>query len=179
MLAVAAAGIIINLISMRLLADGQSLNSRAAYLEVFSDMLAAIGVLVAGIIMLTTGFYLIDPILSAVLAIFILVRTWNLLKESVDILMESAPPDFDLPALTKRLLSLEGVGQVHDLHVWTITSGIVSMSCHITLSEGASSETVLDLVKEVAEHDFAIVHTTVQIESANSSRKCNDICTVP
>jgi cobalt-zinc-cadmium efflux system protein len=180
MLVVAVLGIAVNLFSMRLLSDGgNSLNNRAAYLEVFSDMLAAVAVLIAGIIMLTTGFYLADPILSAVLAIFILVRTWNLLKESVDILMESAPPNFDLQALTNKLIDLEGVGQVHDLHVWTITSGLISMSCHITMSEGADSEIVLDQVREIAEHDFAINHTTIQIESANSSRKCNDTCTVP
>jgi cobalt-zinc-cadmium efflux system protein len=180
MLVVAVLGLIVNLISMKLLGAHShgSLNAKAAYLEVFSDMLASCAVIVAGLVIMFTGWYLADPILSAILSIFIVSRTWGLLKESVEILMESAPREFDLEALTKAFLTADGVVQVHDLHVWTITSGILAMSCHLTIEPKADSQAVLKQVNALLEKDFKISHTTIQIELADSERKCNDICAV-
>ncbi|MBY0358049.1 MAG: cation diffusion facilitator family transporter [Candidatus Obscuribacterales bacterium] len=180
MLIVAFVGLLLNLVSMRLLSSSaeQSLNAKAAYLEVFSDMLASVGVVVAGLIMMFTGWYLADPLLSAVLSVFIVLRTWGLLKESVDILMESAPAHVDLSELNDALLKIEGVSAIHDLHVWTITSGVISMSGHVNIGEGADSDLILDQVKEVLEHRFNITHTTIQIETEKSRRRCNDICLV-
>ncbi len=180
MLVVAVLGLIVNLISMKLLGAHShgSLNAKAAYLEVFSDMLASCAVIVAGLVIMFTGWYLADPILSAILSIFIVSRTWGLLKESVEILMESAPREFDLEALTKALLTADGVVQVHDLHVWTITSGLLAMSCHLTIEPEADSQAVLSQVNALMEKDFKISHTTIQIELADSERKCNDICAV-
>ena len=180
MLVVAVLGLIVNLISMKLLGAHShgSLNAKAAYLEVFSDMLASCAVIVAGLVIMFTGWYLADPILSAILSIFIVSRTWGLLKESVEILMESAPREFDLEALTKAFLTADGVVQVHDLHVWTITSGLLAMSCHLTIEPKANSQAVLTQVNALMEKDFKISHTTIQIELADSERKCNDICTV-
>lgn len=180
MLVVAVLGLIVNLISMKLLGAHShgSLNAKAAYLEVFSDMLASCAVILAGLVIMFTGWYLADPILSAILSIFIVSRTWGLLKESVEILMESAPREFDLEALTKAFLTADGVVQVHDLHVWTITSGLLAMSCHLTIEPKADSQAVLDQVNALLAKDFKISHTTIQIELANSERKCNDICAV-
>lgn len=180
MLVVAVLGLIVNLISMKLLGAHShgSLNAKAAYLEVFADMLASCAVIVAGLVIMFTGWYLADPILSAILSIFIVSRTWGLLKESVEILMESAPREFDLEALTKAFLAVGGVVQVHDLHVWTITSGLLAMSCHLTIEPQADSQTVLNQVNALMEKDFKISHTTIQIELADSDRKCNDICAV-
>ncbi|MBP9090375.1 cation transporter [bacterium] len=181
MLVVAVIGLIINLISMKLLGAHShgSLNAKAAYLEVFADMLASCAVIAASLIIMLTGWYLADPILSGILAIFIVSRTWDLLKESVEILMESAPRDFDLDALTKAFMAVDGVVEAHDLHVWTITSGLLAMSCHLTIEPQADWQAVLNQVNLLMEKEFKISHTTIQIELADSERKCNDICAVP
>lgn len=180
MLIVAVIGLCINLISMRLLSDGSSdsLNARAAYLEVVSDILASIGVILAAAIMMTTGWYLADPVISAVLSLFIMLRTWGLIKESIDILMESAPGHVDLEELSNSFLKVEGVLAVHDLHVWTITSGMVAMSGHVTVQKDANSEQILDNLKHLLEQDFSISHTTIQLETDTATRKCNDICAI-
>jgi len=178
MLVVAVIGLCINLVSMHLLFDGQanSLNTKAAYLEVVSDMLASIGVILAAAIMMTTGWYIADPIISSVLALFILMRTWGLLKESIDILMESAPGHVDLEELSQSILGVDGVLAVHEMHVWTITSGIVSMSGHVTINKGADPEQLLDNLKHILEHHFGIAHTTIQLETESASKRCNDTC---
>lgn len=180
MLVVAIFGLCINLVSMRLLSDRQdnSLNTRAAYLEVMSDMLASLGVILAAVIMMTTGLYIVDPIISAVLSLFILWRTWGLLKESIDILMESAPGHVDLEDLSQSILQVDGVVAAHDMHVWTITSGMISMSGHVILGQGADSERVLGSLKDILEHEYGIAHTTIQLESETSSKRCNDICAI-
>ena len=180
MLLVAVIGLCINLVSMRLLSDGHgdSLNARAAYLEVVSDMLASIGVILAAAVMMTTGWYLADPVISAILSLFIMFRTWGLLKESIDILMESAPGHVDLEELSNSILEVEGVIAVHDLHVWTITSGMVAMSGHVTVQKDTDSEQILDTLKHLLEHDFSISHTTIQLENEAATKRCNDICAI-
>lgn len=180
MLVVAIIGLCINLVSMRLLSQGSSdsLNTRAAYLEVVSDMLASIGVIVAALIMMATGWYLADPIISVVLSLFILWRTWGLLKESIDILMESAPGHVDLDQLSKSMLNVEGVVAVHDIHVWTITSGMVSMSGHVTITTGTDTQMILDKLNDLLQHDFSIAHTTIQLENESAAKRCKDICAI-
>lgn len=179
MIIVAVLGLLVNLFSMKLLGGhGDSLNAKAAYLEVFSDMLASCAVIVAGLIITFTGWYLADPILSAILSVFIVARTWGLLKESVDILMESAPRNLNIEALTQALLSVESVAEVHDLHVWTITSGLLAMSCHLTMKPLADAESVLNKVNALIRSDFKITHTTIQLEVADAEVKCEDICAV-
>lgn len=178
MLIVAIGGLIVNLISMRLLTDSaeKSLNAKAAYLEVFSDMISSAGVIVTSIVMMNTGWYIADPLLSAFLAVFILWRTWGLLKESIDILMENAPEHVNLQELTAAIAAVPGVVAVHDLHVWTITSGMISMSGHVAIQENADPESILDQLKKLLEHKYEIDHTTIQLERENKARKCNDIC---
>jgi cobalt-zinc-cadmium efflux system protein len=124
MLAVALLGLIINLVGMRLLRVGsqENLNLKGAYLEVFSDMVSSVGVIISALVMLGTGWYLADPIVSAGIGLFIVPRTWGLLKQAVNILMEAVPEHIDLGEVGRAMAAAEGVEEIHDLHVWTITS---------------------------------------------------------
>ena len=166
MLIVATIGMGVNLAGIRLLGEssGKSLNVKAAYLEVVSDLLGSLGVLVAGVIMLTTGWYLADPIFGAAIGLFIVPRTWKLLKDVVHILMESAPVDLDLNKLKQAMLSVANVSAIHDLHVWTLTSGVNAMTCHAWTSDNADNSQVLRDLQRLAKEQFGIEHTTIQIE---------------
>jgi len=166
MLGVAAIGLVINIIGMYILRAGseESLNMKGAYFEVLSDMLTSIGVIIAGVIMLTTGWYYADPIISAGIGLFILPRTWALLKDAVGVLIEGTPSDVDLPKLRESLEKLKGVAGIHDLHVWSLTSGVNAMSVHAVLAEGAEHDDVLARVHEHATENFKISHVTVQTE---------------
>lgn len=166
MLIVAGIGLVINLFGMWILYSGskESLNMKGAYFEVLSDMLTSIGVIIAGIIMLTTGWYYADPLLSAGIGLFILPRTWSLLKDAVGVLIEGTPADVDLPKLRESLEKIEGVAEIHDLHVWSITSGMNAMSVHAVLAETAEHDEVLARVHEHCTEEFKISHVTVQTE---------------
>ena len=166
MLIVAAIGLVINLFGMWLLysSSKESLNMKGAYFEVLSDMLTSIGVIIAGIIMLTTGWYYADPIISAGIGLFILPRTWALLKDAVGVLLEGTPSDVNIASLRESLMKIEGVTDVHDLHVWSITSGMNAMSVHAVLADGAEHDDVLARVHEHCTENFKISHVTVQTE---------------
>lgn len=171
MLAIAVGGLIVNLISFRLLrqGSGESLNVKGAYLEVMSDLLGSVGVILAAIVIALTGWPYADPIIAAGIGLFILPRTYKLGAEAVRILMESAPPGYDADAARQKLLALDGVSDVHDLHVWTLTTGIEAASAHVVVEEGASSEQVLVSVRELLSRDFDVAHSTIQCEPAGFS----------
>ena len=171
MLAVAAAGLVVNLISMKLLAAGskESLNVKGAYFEVLGDMLGSLGVLVAAGIIILTGWKLADPLIGAGIGLLILPRTWTLLKQAIHILMEGTPPEVDVALLERTLLAIPGVTAVRDLHVWTITSGLDSMSCHLVVDGGADAKTVLAATRGAMATRFALLHTTIEIEDADSA----------
>ena len=145
MLVVAMVGLAVNLISMKLLSEGssESLNVKGAYFEVLSDMLGSLGVIVAAAIVMFTGWTLADPIIGAGIGLFIIPRTWILLKQAIHILMEGTPPEVDIALLEQKLLGIPGVTAVHDLHVWTITSGIDAMSCHLVVKDMAHARAAL------------------------------------
>lgn len=166
MLGVASIGLVINIFGMYILRAGskESLNMKGAYFEVLSDMLTSIGVIIAGIVMLTTGWYYADPIISAGIGLFILPRTWALLKDAVGVLLEGTPSDVDLAKLRESLAKIEGVAGVHDLHVWSLTSGVNAMSVHAVLAETAEHDDVLARVHEHCTEEFKITHLTVQTE---------------
>ena len=166
MLAVAAVGLAVNLISMRLLRSGssESLNVKGAYFEVLSDMLGSLGVLVAAAIVLLTGWKPADPIIGAAIGALIVPRTWILLKQAVHILMEGTPPHVDTKLLEQKLLSLPGVIAVHDLHVWTITSGLDALSCHLVVSDMNQSRATLTAAHRVLK-GLGLSHTTIQVEN--------------
>ena len=166
MLAIAAVGLVINLVGMWILRAGsqESLNMKGAYFEVLSDMLTSIGVIVAGIIMLTTGWYYADPLISAGIGLFILPRTWALLKDAVGVLIEGTPADVDLPKLRADLEKIEGVVGIHDLHVWSLTSGVNAMSCHAVITGDDQHDAVLTRVHEFVTKNSNVSHVTVQTE---------------
>jgi cobalt-zinc-cadmium efflux system protein len=167
MLVIAVLGLGVNLLSMRLLhhGAGESLNIRAAYMEVLSDALGSIGVIVAAVIIQTTGFYLVDPLSSAAIGLFILPRTWALVRQALHILMEGVPAHLDIRKIETAMTTVPGVRAVHDLHVWTLTSGKEAMSSHVVVNDLAAGDRILrDLHKLLHEH-FGIEHTTIQLES--------------
>ncbi len=137
---------------------------KGAYFEVLSDMLTSIGVIIAGIIMLTTGWYYADPLISAGIGLFILPRTWTLLKESVGVLLEGTPTDVNLENLRESLTKIEGVAGIHDLHVWSLTSGVNAMSVHAVLMSDDQHDAVMKRVHDFVTKNFKISHVTVQTE---------------
>ncbi|HWN09064.1 MAG TPA: cation diffusion facilitator family transporter [Pyrinomonadaceae bacterium] len=166
MLGVATVGLVVNLIGIRLLrsASEESLNMKGAYFEVLSDMLTSVGVIVAAVIMLTTGWYYADPIISAGIGLFILPRTWMLLKDAVGVLLEGTPSDVNVATLRESIAGVHGVASVHDLHVWSLTSGVNAMSVHAVLADHALHDEVLVAVQQKVTSEFKIAHATVQVE---------------
>ncbi|MEI7873947.1 MAG: cation diffusion facilitator family transporter [Alphaproteobacteria bacterium] len=166
MLVVAVAGLIVNLISMRLLTAGssESLNVKGAYFEAMADMLGSLGVIVAALVVMFTGWKLADPVIGAGIGLFIVPRTWMMLKQVVHILMEGTPPEVDIALLERKLLEIDGVTAVHDLHVWTITSGLDAMSCHLVVADMARARATLESAREAMKAGFGLDHTTIQVE---------------
>lgn len=165
MLAVAALGLLVNVVGLELLRGGshESLNMKGAYYELLADALASVGVLIAAAIMWTTGWYYADPLISAAIGLFIVPRTWRMLSEAVGILLEGTPAEVNLPNLRASLERLPGVAAVHDLHVWALTSGVNAMSLHAVPKDDTAHEMVIRTICEHA-RTFKISHTTVQVE---------------
>jgi cobalt-zinc-cadmium efflux system protein len=171
-LVVASIGLIVNLASYRLLMAGskESLNVKGAFLEVLSDLLGSVGVIVAAVIVTVTGWPYADPIIGAAIGLFILPRTWKLMVHAVRILMESAPPGVDLEEVRRHILEAPGVADVHDLHAWTITSGMNVVSAHVVADGTAEPPVILDRLCECLSGDFDIEHSTFQIETRDRRR---------
>ena len=166
MLMVASIGLLVNVAGIYLLRQGanESLNMKGAYFEVMSDLLTSIGVMVAAGIMWSTGWYYADPLISAGIGLFILPRTWLLLRDAVGILLEGTPADVNLTALREAIAKVNGVAEVHDLHVWSLTSGVNAMSVHAVLADHNLHDEVLAGVQKCVTTDFKIAHATVQVE---------------
>ena len=169
MLAVAVVGLAVNLVSMKMLHAGsrESLNLKGAYFEVLADMLGSVGVILAAAVVLLTGWTLADPIIGAGIGLFIVPRTWILLKGAVHILMEGTPPEVDVGLLERQLMDLPGVTAVHDLHVWTLTSGLDALSCRLVVEHMARGRQALLAAQQTMEKSFGITHCTIQIEDAD------------
>jgi cobalt-zinc-cadmium efflux system protein len=169
-------GLVINLIAMKILhsSAGHSLNMRGAYLEVLNDMIGSAGVLVAAVIMIATGWYWVDAVVSGLIGLLILPRTWKLMRECIDILMEGTPGRIDLRTLRAELKAVPGVVDVHDLHVWTITSGMDTLSVHVQVDNTVSSTEVLEKIHTVLQEKFAIHHSTVQTELVDCKHHCDN-----
>jgi cobalt-zinc-cadmium efflux system protein len=166
MLTVAIAGLSVNVFAAFALhaASGHNLNVRGAYLHVLGDLLGSVGAITAAIIVITTGWTPADPIISCLVASLILVGSWRLIRESVDILLEAVPRDIDLAAVRKAILDVPPVEAVHDLHVWTLTSGYRAMSGHAIITDPSHHATVLEAIHHRMHEDFGIDHVTVQVE---------------
>jgi len=166
MLAIATGGLLVNLLGLWILhaeRDG-SLNLRGAWLHVASDALGSVGAMVAGACIWLFGWRLADPIASALIALLILHGAFTLLRETVDVLLEAAPPHLDVGEIEGAIQEIPGVASVHDLHVWTITSGMVSLSCHIACQENSAGHELLSELQGVLRRRFSIHHATLQIE---------------
>ena len=166
LLVVAALGLLVNLVSFRLLTpgSGESLNVRAARLEVLGDMLGSVGVIVAAALIFLTGWTYADPIVGAAIGLFILPRTWRLSAQAVRILMQAAPHGLDVDEVRASITALPGVTDVHDLHVWTVTSGMDTASGHVRVAHDADYHDVLDSVATLLAERYDLVHTTFQCE---------------
>lgn len=172
MLVVAVIGLLVNLISMRLLHGGAqtSLNLRGAYLEVLGDLLGSVAVIVAALVIGLTGWTPIDPIASVVIAGLILPRTWTLLREAVDILLQATPRGVKIEEVRQHILRARGVIDIHDLHAWTLTSGQNVVSLHAVMEPGADPAAVLDELCACLTDDFDMEHSTIQLETIDRRR---------
>ncbi len=146
----------------------ENLNIKAPYLETLSDTLGAAGVIIAGIVILTSNFYLADPIVSIGLALFMLPRTWAIIKKAIHILMEGSPANVSHEEVKKDLLQIKGVTGVFELHIWIITSGMNALSAHIVVIDTSRSQSILQEVNSLLERKFGITHATIQIERYHS-----------
>ena len=170
MAVVAAAGLAVNVTGAWLLHRGarESLNVRAAYLEVLSDALSSLAVLVAALVVVATGLTIADPLASAAIALLIVPRTWQLLRQAVNILLEGTPAHLELTEIEEAMTRVSGVRRVHDLHVWTLTSGREAMSAHVVVTDVRESERLLEALHAVLHARFGIDHTTIQLETEPS-----------
>jgi cobalt-zinc-cadmium efflux system protein len=179
MLIVASIGLVANLIGMFLLKKGsrQSINVKAAFWHVIGDTLSSVGVIIAGIIIFFTGWYIADPILAVVIGVVILWGAVRIVRESVDILLESVPGHVQVEKLTAAVKNVPGVEDLHDVHIWTITSGIYALSAHLSITDQTVSQScdILTKVNELLAGNFNITHTTLQMEckSCPTGLVCN------
>ena len=167
MMLVAIVGLVVNVISMRLLSGGKdaSLNIKGAYLEVWSDMLGSLGVIVGAFIIRFTGWTWVDPVIAVGIGLWVLPRTWVLLKESLNILLEGVPSGVEVSQIEGALAKVPGVRGVHDLHVWALTTGKPTLTAHVLHDPGMDHDALLDPLKQVLERDFGIYHSTLQLET--------------
>jgi cobalt-zinc-cadmium efflux system protein len=165
MLAVATGGLIVNIIAARVLVGSStdSMNARGAYLHVLGDLLASVGTLVAAILIRYTGWLAADPVASILTTVLIVRGAWRLVRESVDILLESTPAHIPLPAVRAQLEAIPGIESVHDLHVWAVTPAVVAMSAHAIVREPGQHQHVLGHVHDAMQL-FGIQHVTIQLE---------------
>ncbi len=170
MLAIAVAGLAVNLVGLRVLhrAGDGGLLLHVAWLELLSDALGSAAVIVAGLVIQLTGFLLADPLVSLVVGVFIVPRTWNVLRQAVHVLMEGVPPHLDLREIEGAMREAHGVRAVHDLHVWTLTSGTDAMSAHVLVDDLADGRHILGDLQHLLRERFGIEHTTIQLETDRS-----------
>ena len=172
MLVIAIIGLVVNLVSMRLLraGSGESLNVKGAYLEVWSDLLGSLGVIVAALVIRLTGWTWVDSLVAAAIGLWVLPRTWILLKASINILLQGVPEGVDITRLEAAIRAVAGVTALHDLHVWGLTSGKLVMSCHIVADLARRDEqSVLADVTRLVRDEFDLEHVTLQIESSSAA----------
>jgi len=172
---VAAIGVIINTITALLFVSGQKhdLNLRAAYLHMAADAGISFGVVLAGIAIVFTGWLWLDPVISLLIVLVVLVGTWNLLKDSLNLSIDAVPKDIDIVDVIEYLNALDGVSQIHDLHVWALSTRQNALSVHLVRSEEITDNTFLQAIQEHLHHEFNIGHATIQVEKEDSSHSCS------
>lgn len=168
MLAIALVGLVVNLSAGLVLsrARSQSLNVEAALRHVFADLLGSLGVAIAAVVILATGWVEADPLVSMLIGVLVLASAWSILRDSTAILLESTPRGVDADALGRRLAAAPGVVEVHDLHVWTITSGFPALSAHVLVRPGEDCHGRRRELERLLHDEFGIDHTTLQVDHA-------------
>ncbi len=176
MLVVAALGLAANIVAFLLLREGakESLNMEGAYLEVLADTIGSVGVIIAAILLETFGWGWVDPVIGAAIGLWILPRTWHLGRKAVRVLLQAAPPHISVDALAADLAAIKDVVDVHDLHVWTLTSEMDAASAHLMTLENADAHAVLDQARHILEHSYGISHGTFQVEP-DSHKGCHEL----
>lgn len=169
MLVVAGLGFAVNIVAFLLLREGakESLNVQGAYLEVLADTVGSVGVIISGILLQLYGWTWVDPLVGGAIGLWILPRTWRLGAQAVRILLQSAPPGVDVATLRDELAALPAVVDVHDLHVWTLTSSMENASAHLVVAVGADTHGVLDQARALLQDRYHIAHATLQVEPAD------------
>ncbi|MGN9765380.1 cation diffusion facilitator family transporter [Micromonospora sp. SD12] len=177
MLVVAVLGLLANIGAFALLRSGakESINVHGAYLEVLGDLLGSLGVIAAALLITTTGWWWADPLVAVAIGLFILPRTWRLGRAALRILVQAAPEHLQVTAVHDRLAAVPGVAEVHDLHVWTLTSGMEVASAHLTMTPDAEVGAVLGAARAALHDDFQIEHATLQIEPGASPGACGAV----
>lgn len=177
MMGIAFGGLVVNLIGLAVLHGGRhdSLNMRGAWLHVLTDTLGSVQVIVAGVLIMAFGWTWADPAASILIALLVAWSSWSLLRESVDVLMESVPKHLDSAQVGEALLGIDGVEQVHDLHIWTLASGRDSLSAHVHM-EGRPSDELLREIHEHLRRHFGLEHVTIQLETEPCSEGGMQIC---
>jgi cobalt-zinc-cadmium efflux system protein len=166
MLAIALAGLAVNAGAALILfrSDRASLNLRAAFRHVLADLLGSVGVIAAALVILLTGWTYADPLLGAAIGVLVAASSWSVLRESVEILLEATPAGTDAGAVQARMLAVDGVTNVHDLHIWTITSGFPALAAHVLVARGEDCHGKRRELERVLHDEFGIDHTTLQVD---------------
>lgn len=177
MLVIAVLGLIVNLIAMGLLASAssQSLNVKGAYLEVWSDMLGSLGVIGAALVIMFTGWGWVDSLVAAAIGFWVLPRTWTLLRESMNVLLQGVPDGVDIEQVEQAIRGVPGIGDVHDLHIWALTSGKNVLSAHLVAHlPGRDEQAILAEVTELLQERFNIAHVTLQVEQTGFHQQVHE-----
>lgn len=174
MLVIAGIGLGINLLAMRLLraGSGESLNVKGAYLEVWADMLGSVAVIAGALLIRWTGWKVIDPILAVLIGLWVLPRTWVLMREAINVLLEGVPKGVDLAAVRAQLDAHPAVRDVHDLHVWALASSTPALSAHVVVDAAQDADRVRRTLADALHHHHGIEHVTLQLESAHCGEAC-------
>jgi len=173
MIVVAVIGLLVNVAAAAILHGGHrhNLNLRGAFLHVISDAVGSVGAIIAGVVMLKTGWYLADPLISIVIGLLVLFSSWSLVKDSLSVLMQAVPKGIRLDEVRRTIEEVAGVSKVHDLHVWAVTSDIFTLSAHAVVASGEDFHLVLNGIEDTLKARFNIEHTTIQLETESREEK--------
>ncbi|OXS55082.1 cation transporter [Cohnella sp. CIP 111063] len=179
MLVIAFLGLVVNIVAAWVLSRGEgsksNLNMRSAFLHVLGDLLGSAGAIVAGLLILFFGWYLADPLISIFIAVLVLFSGWRVTRESINILIGSTPKHIDVSEISKMMLEVEGVISIHDLHIWTLTSGMELLTCHIVVETEKNMQQTLLKIRKVVYEKFGIEHVTLQMETEDLKESEPDI----
>lgn len=179
MMIIAIIGLLINILVAWILMRGDTednLNMRSALLHVFGDLLGSVGAIIAGVLILLFNWNIADPIASVIVACLILFSGWRVTKDSFHVLMEGIPNQIDVTEVEQGLLSIDGVKNVHDLHVWTITSDFPALSCHLKVDQNHNRDDILKVASKLLLENFKLKHTTIQIEGEGTTLQDHEDC---